>query len=340
MTLVLDNLRRLLPHNAKTSPSGWTSFNAPCCHHRGHKADDRKRGGVMFSDSFVYNCFNCKYTAFWEPGRPISEKLKSLTKWLGASDDDIKQLVFEALKTERADYVPDTVSQYVAFEEKTLPPEAKPISWWINCPPEDIDPDILPILEYMALRGLTIDDFEFYWSPEAGYKNRLLIPFFYHGKIVGWTGRKVTDGKPKYLSEQHPHFVFNIDNQTDDHKYVFVCEGPFDAIAVGGVALLTNNIADQQARIINGLNKQVIVIPDQDRPGLELIKRAIEHNWTVAFPNWGSNVKDCADAVKHYGRMFVIVDAIKTAQYGAVKINIARQHFEQQLKRLENEKII
>lgn len=340
MTLVLDNLRRLLPHNAKTSPSGWISFNAPCCHHRGHKADDRKRGGVMFGDSFVYNCFNCKYTAFWEPGRPISEKLKSLVKWLGASNDDVKQLVFEALKTERADYIPNAASEFVAFEEKTLPLEAKPISWWINCPTEDIEPDILPILEYMALRGLTVDDFEFYWSPETGYKNRLLIPFFYHGKIVGWTGRKVTDGKPKYLSDQPPHFVFNIDNQTDEHKYVFVCEGPFDAIAVGGVALLTNNIADQQARIINGLNKQVIVIPDQDRPGLELIKRAIEHNWTVAFPNWGASVKDCADAVNQYGKLFVIVDAIKTAQYGAAKINIARQHFEQQLKRLENEKTI
>jgi len=338
MTLVLDKLRTLLPHNAKTSPSGWISFNAPCCHHRGHKADDRKRGGVMFSDSFVYNCFNCKYTAHWEPGRPVSEKLKSLCQWLGANNDDVKQLVFEALKTERADYIPNKVSDYLAFEEKELPPEAKPISYWISCPPEDIEPDILPVLEYMMSRGLTVDDFDFYWSPDAGYKNRLIIPFRYHGKIVGWTGRKVTDGKPKYLSDQHPHFVFNIDSQKDQHRYVFVCEGPFDAIAVGGVALLTNNIADQQAKIINGLNKQVIVIPDQDRPGLELLKRAVQYDWAVAFPNWGEQVKDCADAVKHYGRLFVTVDTIKTAQQGAIKINIAKQNLEHRLKRIENEK--
>jgi DNA primase len=190
----------------------------------------------------------------------------------------------------------------------------------------------------MATRSLTLNDYEFYWSPDPGYKNRLLIPFRYHGKIVGWTGRKVTDGKPKYLSDQHPQFVFNIDRQTEPHQYVFVCEGPLDAIAVGGVALLTNNISDQQARIINSLQKTVIVIPDQDRPGLELLNRAIEHDWSVAFPNWDDDVKDCADAVRQYGKLFVIVDIIKTAQQGAIKINIARQYLEQKIKRTEYEK--
>lgn len=338
MTLVLDRLRTIIPHNAKTSPSGWISFNAPCCHHRGHNADDRKRGGVMFGDGFVYNCFNCKFTAYWEPGRPISEKLKHLCKWMGASDDDIKYLVFEALKTERPDYVPSAVNHYVKFEPKELPPGSQPIKWWINCPVEDLDPKLMPILEYMASRGLSLDDFNFYWTPEPGYDNRLIVPFTFQGKIVGWTGRRVTNGKPKYLSDQHPHFVFNVDNQKDEYQYVLVCEGPFDAIAVGGVALLTNTVADQQYRIIKGLNKQVIVIPDQDRPGLELIKKAIEYDWAVAFPNWDDDVKDCADAVQRYGRLFVIVDAIKTAQQGQIKINVALKNLEQKIKRIEYEK--
>jgi hypothetical protein len=38
--------------------------------------------------------------------------------------------------------------------------------------------------------------------------------------------------------------------------------------------------------------------------------------------------------------LFVIVDAIKTAQQGAIKINIARNHLEQKIKRIENEKNI
>lgn len=337
MTLVLDKLRGLLPHNAKTSPSGWTSFNAPCCHHRGHKSDDRKRGGAMFSDGFVYNCFNCKYTAYWEPGRPISEKLKTFCKWLGATDDEIKHLIFEALKTERPDYIPTTSTEKVEFEEKELPPDAKPISWWVSCPFDDLDPAIIPVLEYMIERGITIDDFDFYWTPNPGYSNRLIIPFFYRGKLAGWTGRKVTSGKPKYLSEQHPHFVFNVDRQLEQYKYTLVCEGPLDAIAVGGVALLTNNVAEQQARIINNISKYVVVIPDQDEAGLILLDRAIEYNWSVAFPTWDDDIKDCADAVKRYGKLFVVVDAIKTAQQGAIKINIARHALEQKIRRNKDE---
>ena len=106
MTLVVDKFRSLLPARAKSSPSGWTSFNAPCCHHRGHSPDTRKRGGLRFDHGIVYNCFNCKYTASWLPGRQLTEKFKSLCRWLGANDIDINTMILEALKTESADYIP------------------------------------------------------------------------------------------------------------------------------------------------------------------------------------------------------------------------------------------
>jgi len=41
----------------------------------------------------------------WSPGNSISPKLRDLCKWLGASDDDVKRLIFEALKTEGDNYV-------------------------------------------------------------------------------------------------------------------------------------------------------------------------------------------------------------------------------------------
>jgi DNA primase len=129
--------------------------------------------------------------------------------------------------------------------------------------------------------------------------------------------------------------VFNVDEQDPKNKYVFVVEGQFDAYAVGGVGLLTNEIAQQQAHIINQLGKEVIVIPDQDRAGLMLIKQAIDYGWSVAFPTWDDDVKDCADAVQRYGRLFVTVDAIKTAQQGEIKISVARNNLETRLALLE-----
>lgn len=332
MTLVLDKFRSLLP-KAKTSPSGWTSFNAPCCHHRGHKQDTRKRAGVMFSDGVVYNCFNCKFTASWQPGRPISEKFKTLCTWLGAGQDDIKELVFEALKTEAAEYQPENYIVKSSFEDKSLPEAAMPISEWIDSSylPE-ISEDIGPVIDYIYHRGFDPMTNNFYWSPAPGYADRVIVPFKWEGRIVGNTARKVTNGKPKYLSDQHPHFVFNIDAQEDLNRYIFVVEGPFDALSIGGVALLTNDIADQQARIIDSLQKEVIVIPDQDEAGLNLIAKAIHYNWSVAFPNWDNDIKDCADAVLKYGKLFVLVDAIKTAVSGEIKIEMHKKRLEQKIK--------
>jgi DNA primase len=125
--------------------------------------------------------------------------------------------------------------------------------------------------------------------------------------------------------------VYNIDAQDPLSKYVFVVEGQFDALAIGGVGLLTNEIAQQQAHIINQLGKEVIVIPDQDKAGLMLIKQAIDYDWSVAFPTWDADVKDVADAVQQYGKLFVMVDAIKTAQRGEIKISVAKNNLETRL---------
>lgn len=331
MTLVLDKFRSMLPR-IKSSPSGWISFNAPCCHHRGHSKDTRKRAGVMFSEGVIYNCFNCKYTANWQPGRNISEKFKSLCRWLGANDDQIKELIFEALKTESTGYEPEHFVEKVKFTKKELPEGTLPLVEWLDATiTGDEEQQLIKVVEYVVDRGFDPVDGNFYWSPVPGFSDRVIIPFKYEGLVVGSTARKVTAGKPKYVSDQHPFFVFNVDAQDPLSKYVFVCEGPFDALSVGGVALLTNEISQQQAHIINQLGKEVIVIPDQDSAGLMLIKQAIDYDWAVAFPNWDKDVKDCADAVQQYGKLFVIVDAIKTAQRGEIKISVARNNLETRL---------
>jgi len=326
MTLVVDTFRKLIPSRAKPSPSGWISFNAPCCGHRGHSPDTRKRGGLMIGDTIVFNCFNCKFSTGWKPGSSLSTKFKNLCKWLGASDDDIKHMVFEAMKTESADYVPAESVDIATFTKKELPEAALPISEWVNGSMfNEVAPLLEPVINYLFNRNFDPMDPHFYWSPSPGYETRVIIPFFYDGEIVGNTARKVTAGNPKYLSDQHPFFVFNVDAQHEEKKYVFVCEGPFDAMSVDGVALLTNEISAQQARIINNIGGEVIVIPDQDIAGLMLIDQAKDLGWKVAFPNWDNDVKDCADAVQRYGKLFVIVDAINTATDNIVKIEIEKR---------------
>lgn len=327
----------MLPPRAKTSPSGWTSFNAPCCQHRGHKADTRKRAGVRFDgQGFVYNCFNCKFTTGWQPGSPIGEKLKTLVKWMGANNDDIKDLIFEALKTESEEYVPEP-SVAIKFTEKSLPEGAMPLLDWCHEPYLSHASELLsPVLNYLTQRQFDPFSGHFWWSPAPGYDDRVIIPFLYEGKVVGNTARKVSNGKPKYLSDQHPYFVFNLDEQKEEHRYVFVVEGPFDALSIGGVGLLTNEISNQQSMLINSIGKQVIVIPDQDKAGSVLINQASSLGWKIAFPNWDSDIKDVADAVGRYGRLFVIIDAIMTATDNPAKIEIEKRKL---LARLDKENV-
>jgi len=339
MTLVVDIFRSLIPPRAKSSPSGWTSFNAPCCSHRGHSPDKRKRGGLRFDGGIIYNCFNCKYTASWQPGRPLSEKFKSLCHWMGASDDQIKDMIFEALKTESPEYEYADSVEKVSFTQKELPQGSLSLHEWASISkdlPENLQINLVDAIQYVIERGHDPYSKMFFWSPLDGFEKRVIIGFYYQNELVGYTARTTKDqGRPKYLSEQHPHFLFNVDEQKEDQKYVFVCEGPFDALAINGTALLTNGIGDQQARILDSLGSQIIVIPDQDRAGLELIDKAIHYNFSVAFPNWEDDVKDVADAVQRYGKLFVIVDAIKTSQSGNIKITMAKKKLEQRLSKNE-----
>ena len=79
MSVVKDILLTFLPGKRKQTPSGWLSFNAPCCHHNGTSADKRGRGGLITNGDggISFHCFNCGFKASWQPGRNLSHKLNN-----------------------------------------------------------------------------------------------------------------------------------------------------------------------------------------------------------------------------------------------------------------------
>ena len=179
------------------------------------------------------------------------------------------------------------------------------------------------VFEYLKTRKLFLDDYDFHWTPEPGYKDRIIIPFYHKGKIVGHTARKIMDGNPKYLSDQQPGYVFNLDAQINTNRiYTVVVEGPFDAIAVEGVALLGSEIKDQQAMLINNLNTEVVVMPDRDEAGEKLIQQAIDLGWSVALPDWHESVKDVNEAVQTYGKIYTLHSIIGSAEHNPLKIQL------------------
>jgi len=324
MSIVSDTVLTYLPSKRKTTPSGWISFNAPCCHHNGHTADTRSRGGLINEGLTVsYHCFNCGFKASWQPGRNLSHKLRKLLQWLGTPDDIINKLALEILRENEGIEVQTRIAQIPTFETIPLPADAVCLSdhQWADV--GTIPEPMVRIFQYMLERDLRIDDTNYHWSSNLGYRDRLIIPFYYEGRVVGWTARTIQKDKtPKYLTEVQPGFVFNLDEQRPQKIFAIVCEGQIDALHIEGCALGGSEISEQQALLINRLNKQIIVVPDRDKAGSKLVERAIELDWCVSMPNWPVDVNDISDAVKRYGRLYTLHSIVSSTEESPLKIRL------------------
>ena len=319
MSIVSDTITAHLPAKRKTTPSGWTSFNAPCCQHNGNTADTRGRGGLISEgDTVSYHCFNCGYKASWQPGRPVSQKLRKLLQWMNCSDDDITRLTFDVMRLNEGVEVAERKIELPTFETVPLPPDAVKIA-----DITEFNKFSIAIVEYMAQRGLNLDDTDYYWSPSLAYRDRLIIPFYYEKRIVGWTARTVAaDKKPKYLTETQPGFVYGLDEQGYNKVFAIVCEGQVDAIHVEGCALGGSEINDAQALLINKLNKDILVVPDRDPAGSKLVEQAIERGWGVSMPEWSQEINDIGDAVDKYGRLYTLYSIASAAETSPLKIRL------------------
>lgn len=318
----------LLPPKRKATPSGWTSFNAICCHHNGEKFDTRQRGGILTNPEggFQYHCFNCNFKAGWTPGKALSMNTKNLFRWLGMSETDIGKLGLVALKLKDDQPV---AKRELSFElaEKSLPDDCLPIDQWIAEGAQDAE--LFDVIQYLVdERKVGWDWYKWHWSAANGYRDRVIIPFYHNGKIVGYTGRKIKPGKPKYLTDAQPGYVFNLDAQTYDRKFVICVEGQFDAIAIGGVAIMHNEPNETQCSRLKALGREVIVVPDRDKPGAKMLKAAIDNGWSVSMPPWDEDIKDVADAVKRYGRLYTLATILHYKESNEIKIQLLKKKLE------------
>ena len=336
MNLIQNTILNSLPANKKKTPSGWISFNAPCCIHNGETQDKKKRGGIMAGadGTLSYHCFNCGYKASYVLGRKLTQKMRTFMGYIGIADDTIKKLAIEAMRHEEGDTKYEK-KKFVSFHKKQMPKNTHSLDVWLE---KYVAKDLTApqynkidgLLNYLKVRGIDPTWYDFMYSPDMyfNFNQRLIIPFYWRGVIVGYTGRLFeTVEKVKYVTDVQPGYVFNMDTQDWTRKFVIVTEGPFDAITVSGVSILGSEINDVQRGLINNLNRQVIVVPDRDAPGEKLINQAIEFGWSVAFPEWDKTVEDVADAVLNYGRLFTIQSILKSTESSKLKIDLKRKMY-------------
>ena len=149
---------------------------------------------------------------------------------------------------------------------------------------------------------------------------------------MGYATRYLDDRSPKYINHTPPGYVFGTDLQRDSWQSVIVTEGVFDALSIGGLAVLHADINDAQARLIRSLGREVVVVPDQDVPGMKLVERAVELGWSVSMPEWPEDVKDVNDAVICMGRLATLLTIMQARETSRIKIELRKK---QLVKRLQ-----
>jgi hypothetical protein len=331
---ITDQILAHLPWKKKATPSGWTSFNAVCCQHNGQRADDRGRGGIMRTPEggVTYHCFNCHYSTGWQPGRRLSYKMRRWMQWMGIPEDTVNRLALFAISTQTPDnYVAPEKAELPVYEARETCPGRSIHSWLCDGHITETDYDSLEAaVNYLDSRGLGDKLQVLHWTADAGLRNRVLVPFTWQGKPVGYSGRLFVgeSKRVKYLSNYPANMVWGYDRQTADRKFVIVVEGLLDAVSIDAIGVCSNEINAAQAQVIESLDRDIIVVPDRDAAGRAMVNAAVKYGWSVAFPEWHDDIKDVADACVRYGRLFTMQSIINSAQHNQLKINLhARKWF-------------
>ena len=315
-----------LPVKRKSTPSGWISFDAPCC------TDKRQRGGLKVSDQgWSYHCFNCQFTASFILGRTVGFKARKLLGLLNVPERDIDLLNLESLRHRSIEGLLDERQQIfnalsdIKFEEKEdFPPHVELLTpehtaYWKyireRCVPEDY-----PVMVQMKDDGV-------HWT-----RLHVIIPFTYNDTLVGWCARMLSGTGPKYINHSQPGYVFGTDLQKSTWHHVLVMEGIFDALCVGGLALMHNTISDAQARLIRSLGKEITVVPDHDAAGMELVDRAIELGWAVSIPDWPEGIKEVNDAVVKMGKLATMITIFQARETTKLKIELRKRQLVKRIR--------
>ena len=121
------------------------------------------------------------------------------------------------------------------------------------------------------------------------FRNRLMFPIIdVRGDVIGFSGRIIGDGEPKYLNSRDTLvynkgrnlFALNLAKKSKS-GYIILSEGNIDIVSLhqagfdSAVASLGTSLTPEQARLLSRYTKQVIIAYDNDGAGTKAAQRAI-----------------------------------------------------------------
>ena len=121
------------------------------------------------------------------------------------------------------------------------------------------------------------------------FRNRLMFPVIdVRGNVIGFSGRILGDGEPKYLNTRETPvfnksrnlFALNLAKKSKN-GYILLTEGNIDVVSLhqagfdSAVASLGTSLTPEQARLISRYTGEVVIAYDNDAAGQKAAQRAI-----------------------------------------------------------------
>lgn len=307
-----------------TSSRGWNTLFCEVCGD-GSRSKGPRGGWLFDGDTASYNCFNCGISGNFDPRReyPFSQNMYTI---FNSFSIPLKHCYFLITKYSGKQYKKPDVPK-LSFEFIDTPDHFYELR---NASPNDK-------VAYNATKHLIeercIDpaDYPFYLSTgntqsnvaenitmAHAMRNRLIIPAYVNGKLIGFEGMALANQKSKYIT-YGPDLIHGYDNifNKDDTVPLFISEGFFDSYHFKGVALTTNKINPKQIELLNRTDRPKIGLTDRFNTHHTLANKFIDLEWGLAFPNI-KPYKDVSEAISHYGTIVVASSAMKNIKYGNI----------------------
>ena len=250
-----------------------------------HKNGDRSPSASLNKDTLLFNCFTCGGgSVIWLVQHSLNiTRDEAIAKLMGEArgtsivpiEDFIKRLegVFQPQRTIQAD---------IPIYSDTL------LKRWEGPCDYLTSRGVSEAVQREMRTGVERNRSEFSKSLQGDIQvvvDRVIIPHFMNGKLVGWVARKLTDipGVPKYRnSKGFPRgaWLFNLDN-VDTQSEVYVVESPMSVLVMKSrgirnvVATFGAKVDNQQLSLLRNFSK-VNIFMDGDIPGRSATKHLVE----------------------------------------------------------------
>lgn len=292
---------------ARSNSRGFYSVLCKVCNDHGRKGP---RAGFKFDGDVVgYNCFNCGHAAKFDPSTDdeMSPKMREVLSAFGIPEIDWRPVLNNQLVIHNSHIKKQQLSSIEPKQIQLLP----------CCEPLTDTPNEWNqyAIEYLHSRGIQHTEYPFFIvnrpQPKI-YKRwfgRLIIPVYKDNNLVYYQGRDLSDiNHPKYLnpSEDRDTVLYGYHNILDDVDLpLYVTEGWFDAYHINGVAVFHHHMSPNHIRWLERTRREKVIIPDRYGTGYRLAQQAIDHGWSVSYPDIG-DCKDVNDAFIKYGKLYTL----------------------------------